>query len=433
MKNNNEKSYIGIPIPLIVFVVILLEIFAVGGIKSFDVRKNGDISNQISVTETTTEKDIDKGSKIYEKSTERYTDEECNNALSVKEGLLHKAKEPWKQPETCTNVEQYAKVVNDYILSGSDEELIIYTEGFSDEDFDKIANYYMTQPFGWLGSLSWQSGENSGEKKVTQTLKFDESYYVYRYIVYGDSIPKNETKALELYDAIEKMLQDVDLLNMNDYQKELYFHDYIIKLTEYDYGALGTKGRTESHSAYGVFINKKSVCDGYTRAMGLLLSIAGIENYYVSGLINDDIESVGDNKAHAWNMVKIEDNWFLVDATWDDGKGDVVNHIYFNVDDEIMNRSRKAYHSELYPECTSMLMNYYVENNMYLNSYEDYKAYISNFSGITDKTEIEVVVSDYDEDKYNFSEIHQILNIPNMRYSVNEIADSYVVIILYTY
>ena len=439
MKTKDEKVYVGIPVPLIVIIVIFLEIFAVSGIKSYDVKKYGDRFEEQSTSASTTEDDnSDTTHDKTEIATEEPStdkDDSKSDDLSVKDGLLHKKKEAWNRPKTCSTIEECFEIVNEYILSGSDDKLEIETVGVSEEDIKSLASEYMTQTFGRPKSYKLTSVKNSDRKKLTMEIEYEESYYVYRYVVYGDEIPQKEKRALKLYDEIDKMLKEVDLASMSDYQKELYFHDYIIKYAEYDYDAVKSESRTDAHSVYGVFVNRKCVCEGYARAMGLLLSIAGIDNYYVDGeAYSTTVDGVyNEGGPHGWNMVKIENNWYLLDATWDDGKGDVVNYSYFNVNDEIINSSRATNHRELYPECTSLQMNYYVKNNMCFDTFEEYKNYVSSYAGTTDKTEIKAMVLDYSEEKYDFSEIQKLLDIPSMRYLVNRLSDNYVEITLYTY
>jgi uncharacterized repeat protein (TIGR02543 family) len=63
-------------------------------------------------------------------------------------------------------------------------------------------------------------------------------------------------------------------------------------------------------SLYGVFWNagnRVAVCDGYASAFKLMCMIEGIECKEVTGW-------AGEN--HAWNKVKIDGEWFVVDATW---------------------------------------------------------------------------------------------------------------------
>ena len=46
--------------------------------------------------------------------------------------------------------------------------------------------------------------------------------------------------------------------------------------------------------------------------MNLLLTIAGIDNYYISG----EASSGSNTDGHAWNQVCIDGDWYHVDATW---------------------------------------------------------------------------------------------------------------------
>ncbi len=55
-----------------------------------------------------------------------------------------------------------------------------------------------------------------------------------------------------------------------------------------------------------IFLNELTACDGYARGMTLLMQAAGYEAYYVA------------NDIHAWNIVKIGDHYFHVDATYAD-------------------------------------------------------------------------------------------------------------------
>lgn len=116
--------------------------------------------------------------------------------------------------------------------------------------------------------------------------------------------------------------------NGSDYEKELYLHDALIKKVTYTYSKL------EEQNGYTTLVEGKGVCAGYAFALQYLLMRAGIQSYYVVGY-------AGEN--HAWNLAKIDGEWYYVDATWDDpltgsGSDSAYSpfHTYFNLSAEMM-------------------------------------------------------------------------------------------------
>lgn len=114
----------------------------------------------------------------------------------------------------------------------------------------------------------------------------------------------------------------------SDYEKELYLHDALIKKVTYTYSKL------EEQNGYTTLVEGKDVCAGYAFALQYLLMRAGIQSYYVVGY-------AGEN--HAWNLAKIDGEWYYVDATWDDpltgsGSDSAYSpfHTYFNLSAEMM-------------------------------------------------------------------------------------------------
>jgi transglutaminase-like putative cysteine protease len=114
-------------------------------------------------------------------------------------------------------------------------------------------------------------------------------------------------------------------------------HDYVVNRLHYDYDALklieaGDYEHTPEQTAEAVFAARTGVCEGYSRLMVALGKAAGVEIAFVTGYIRDSrrrlavsddpwdtsqreaLEGVG----HAWNAVKLDDQWYLIDATWDD-------------------------------------------------------------------------------------------------------------------
>ncbi len=156
---------------------------------------------------------------------------------------------------------------------------------------------------------------------------------------------------------------------LTDYEKELYFHDYVCDITVYNEETFGEMGDT----AYSALIDGKAICEGYSRAMQLLLDRAGIRNHLVVG---DGVNEEG-TEAHMWNIVEIEGKNYHLDATWNDtGTDNGIGYLYFNVNDEFISRD----HINLVPEnnnCESMNANYFVVNDLYVENFKSYNELVS--------------------------------------------------------
>ncbi len=157
---------------------------------------------------------------------------------------------------------------------------------------------------------------------------------------------KNELPAAKLAfeAAVSHMLEGVDEID-GDFEKELYLHDRLVRSVIYDLDA------EYCHSAYGALVFGRAVCDGYSEAFQYLLHRAGIESVIVYG----ESRGVG----HAWNIVKIDGDYYQVDATWND-QGDTTYHAYFNITDAQMNVDHDANETAYsLPICNSTEKNYF--------------------------------------------------------------------------
>ena len=107
--------------------------------------------------------------------------------------------------------------------------------------------------------------------------------------------------------------------SMSDLEKALWVHDYLIASCEYD----------ESQTvfdAYGLFTQRTGVCQAYSLAYAAVMRELGVETVMVSSK----------EMNHAWNLVKIGENWYHVDLIYDDPAPDRtgrVNHNNFLLDD----------------------------------------------------------------------------------------------------
>ena len=95
----------------------------------------------------------------------------------------------------------------------------------------------------------------------------------------------------------------------------------LIDLVTYDKDAAEVLDKDLAHTAYGALVENTSgysntaVCDGYSYAYEFLLQKAGIRSAIVAGRAGETEETAG---SHSWNLVELDDEWYEVDATWND-------------------------------------------------------------------------------------------------------------------
>lgn len=157
----------------------------------------------------------------------------------------------------------------------------------------------------------------------------------------------------------------------SDFGREKFFHDYICKNTVYDLETYDNFG----DSAYSVLIDGKAICEGYARALKMLLDACGIYNYLVVGNTEND---EGKLEGHMWNVVSVDGELYHIDVTWDDADGDLgeIIYLYFNLTDDDIRKD----HFDIEPNdnsCSSLKFNYFAVNGLYFSSFNNFKGMIS--------------------------------------------------------
>ena len=120
--------------------------------------------------------------------------------------------------------------------------------------------------------------------------------------------------------AAAELLSGVDL-DQPDPLVALQIHDRLIDTITYDDVLASSDAVDLAHTAYGALVcNSRgqahtAVCDGYSYAYEYLLQKVGIPCIVLAGRAGEDRENAG---SHSWNMVKLDDEWYEVDITWND-------------------------------------------------------------------------------------------------------------------
>jgi len=163
---------------------------------------------------------------------------------------------------------------------------------------------------------------------------------------------KNKSIFAACTDVISSLITDA----MSDYEKELAIHDWIIDWADYDVetksNSPNAKPDPDNDNPYGVLLHKKGICGGYTSTFQLFMDMLEIECITVAGVAESGEE-------HAWNMVKLNGEWYCVDVTWDDPVNDVsiyrpfVKHTYFNVPSRVISEAGHRWDISGAPEATA--------------------------------------------------------------------------------
>lgn len=185
-----------------------------------------------------------------------------------------------------------------------------------------------------------------GYKSIAHTTYYDDaSPHIVLDIQFQYDYPEKELIEMKrtLEQEVHNVAQALFTQDMPPYARQKAVHDYIVGHTTYD---TAENISPMSHTAYGCLVGGVAICDGYSYAANLLLEAGGIWSTVVSGR--------GRSEDHAWNIVKIEEEYYHMDATWDDpvshdGK-EVIRYDYYNITDAKMAQDH-LWNSADYPAC----------------------------------------------------------------------------------
>lgn len=204
--------------------------------------------------------------------------------------------------------------------------------------------------------------------------------YQYTEFTVADKLDKITFEGNYLYDksTIKKRMKQIDKVvdemkdsapkTVDEYELVKYAYDTIIYYTDYDLKS------EDNQNICSVFLNGRSVCQGYAKAFQYLLAKLGVNATTVIGKVKD-------GEGHAWNLVQMNGKWYHVDTTWGDAyclltgqeddqlQSDNVNYDYLAVTTELISRTHTLNTPVDVPDCTSLKDNYFVRENAYFYSY----------------------------------------------------------------
>lgn len=168
----------------------------------------------------------------------------------------------------------------------------------------------------------------------------------------GDTGSLSE-KDLAIYEAAKAIMEWEIVEGMSDFEMELALHDALLPKLSYDktvHDFRTPQGREDNNNPYGALVGGYGICLGYATTFQLLMDMAGVECITVVGASSNSTSS------HAWNLVKLEGEWYAVDCTWDDSNDRTelsYTHRYFNVTSERLRETNHQWDYENVPEAAA--------------------------------------------------------------------------------
>ncbi|MBE6724620.1 MAG: hypothetical protein E7576_05400 [Ruminococcaceae bacterium] len=126
--------------------------------------------------------------------------------------------------------------------------------------------------------------------------------------------------------------------HLSEAERALFVHDYLIANYAYD--------ETETiYDAYRLFRTRTGVCQAYALAYSAILRELGMESAL----------AVSPEMGHAWNVIRVDGEWYHVDLVYDDPQPDrtgrVLHDYFLLTDDQIRGKDHSSW--ECAVNCTS--------------------------------------------------------------------------------
>ncbi|MBO4693180.1 MAG: hypothetical protein J5659_02140 [Clostridia bacterium] len=220
--------------------------------------------------------------------------------------------------------------------------------------YDNPEYFWMPKTYSMRPDIN----QYTGLRKYEISFSFDSADAQRGY--YNVTADEKDAMQAQLEQKISEILSVANTFE-TDFQKERYIHDYLCDNITYDYatalaqngyippdgddfvenavqyasvddnGNLYYRHNPWAFTIYGALIEGVCVCEGYSRAMQLLMNRLGIPCNLISGLAQGG--------PHMWNIINIQDELYYIDVTFDDrleGSGiDLPGlHTYFNLSAE---------------------------------------------------------------------------------------------------
>lgn len=204
-------------------------------------------------------------------------------------------------------------------------------------------------------------------------------------ITYNDEPDVIAKKQQEIFAEAKKIVSSEINAGMSNEKKRKTLYDYLDKNTKYDDDALKDAEASnykkvdakfnDSFTTYGIMVKKVGVCASYAYSYKLLCDIAGIECIVVTGSM--------DTVPHAWNKVKIDNEWLTTDCT-NNATNSGIPYMMYEGNDKLLKELNYTESDEFWIDNEIVKFagktdkyDYYVANGLVINDVSNYKSKLS--------------------------------------------------------
>ena len=247
-----------------------------------------------------------------------------------------------------------------------------------------------------------------------------------------------ESKREEVENYVQRCIASCPA-GAGDYEKIKYVYEYLIRNNRY------VPDSENNQNILSVVENGQTVCQGYTKAMQLILGRMGVFCTLVNGKAcgqngmpsREDLSNAENAQwgGHVWNIVRCNGMYYNVDVTWgdavitlqsDDGSvsQDIgVSYEFFMVDDATMEETHESEPVVRMPRCNSMQDNYYRHEGLYFTAVDPEQfvrafeaAYASGESCVFFKADSPDTFSKMEKHLFNDQRIFEYMGKTNVKY-----------------
>lgn len=153
--------------------------------------------------------------------------------------------------------------------------------------------------------------------------RYNYDTYTYQARISTVNTPESFLYDLLTIDTVFRKITAPITPDMSAYHKVKVLHDGFIAEVSY-----GNPSGANAGNIKGALIEKRAVCEGFSRGWLYICQRAGLKCMYMQGALLQNRET--DNWVnHAWNFMEVDGKWYLLDMTTDGGFPGVCSHAAF--------------------------------------------------------------------------------------------------------